>query len=225
MKITKMGKTSFQTPSIHRSRSLTLNNVLVVPQITKNLVNVSQFTKDNNVAMEFDESFCFVRDKTMGRRLLSGRLHNGLYQLRETTPTHSQYSSTSRNSQTNSSESLFSTNWSILNSTKYVSRQPNIMNVKILHNRLGHPSLGVLDIVVRLSSMKVSALFNLIFVLLVNIAKTTNCPFKNLFIVPINHWKLYILIFGVLHPLHQLMAFVIIYTLLMNLADSHGFFL
>ncbi|GKE56881.1 ribonuclease H-like domain-containing protein, partial [Tanacetum coccineum] len=48
------------TPSIHRP--LHLNNVLVTPNIIKNLISVRQFTRDNNCTIEFDAFSFFVKD-------------------------------------------------------------------------------------------------------------------------------------------------------------------
>ena len=43
---------------------LRLENVLHVPQITKNLVNISQLTVDNRVFVEFYANCCLVKEKT-----------------------------------------------------------------------------------------------------------------------------------------------------------------
>jgi hypothetical protein len=42
--------------------SLRLNNILVSPQIIKNLISVRQFTTDNNCSVEFDPASCSVKD-------------------------------------------------------------------------------------------------------------------------------------------------------------------
>uniref|UniRef100_A0A0A8Y6X7 Uncharacterized protein n=1 Tax=Arundo donax TaxID=35708 RepID=A0A0A8Y6X7_ARUDO len=42
--------------------SLHLNNVLVSPQLIKNLISVRQFTIDNNCSVEFDPTGCSVKD-------------------------------------------------------------------------------------------------------------------------------------------------------------------
>ena len=42
------------TGSTELSPTLRLNNVLVSPQIIKNLISVRQFTTDNNCSVEFD---------------------------------------------------------------------------------------------------------------------------------------------------------------------------
>ena len=56
-----------------------LSNLLHVPHITRNLINVSQFAKENNVFFEFHPSICIVKDLATGTPLLKGRLHEGLY--------------------------------------------------------------------------------------------------------------------------------------------------
>jgi len=44
------------------SHSLHLNNVLVSPQLIKNLISVRQFTLNNNCSVEFDLTGCSVKD-------------------------------------------------------------------------------------------------------------------------------------------------------------------
>ena len=60
---------------------LRLKTVLQVTTIQKNLISVSQLTKDNNVFMEFHPSCCFVKDKMKGRVILKGILKDVLYLL------------------------------------------------------------------------------------------------------------------------------------------------
>ncbi|GMI87222.1 hypothetical protein HRI_002391500 [Hibiscus trionum] len=60
-------------------RSLCLDQVLFVPQITKNLMSVAKFAKDNKVFFEFHEDFCCVKDAKTRAELLRGRLDGGLY--------------------------------------------------------------------------------------------------------------------------------------------------
>jgi GAG-pre-integrase domain len=61
--------------------ALMLNNVLCVPYLTKNLLSVSQLTKDNPVLVEFTCNSCFVKDQTTQIVLLQGTLCNDLYRL------------------------------------------------------------------------------------------------------------------------------------------------
>ncbi|KAE8693687.1 hypothetical protein F3Y22_tig00110794pilonHSYRG00085 [Hibiscus syriacus] len=61
------------------SRILLLNDLLHVPQITKNLLSVSKLTKDNDVFLEFHANRCCVRDEMTGCVLLQGEESSGLY--------------------------------------------------------------------------------------------------------------------------------------------------
>jgi hypothetical protein len=54
--IKHIGSTQFSTPTT----SFLLNNVLHVPQISKNLISVHKFTKDTNTSMAFRPSFFHV---------------------------------------------------------------------------------------------------------------------------------------------------------------------
>jgi hypothetical protein len=67
---------------------LHLNQVLCVPAITKNLLSISKFTKDNNAYAEFSSLGCVIKDQKTKRPLLQGSLRNGLYELKlvEATP-------------------------------------------------------------------------------------------------------------------------------------------
>lgn len=58
-----------------------LNNMLHVPLITKNLLYVSQFTRDNKVCFEFHHSHFYVKDPLTGAILLWGQTNQGLYAL------------------------------------------------------------------------------------------------------------------------------------------------
>jgi hypothetical protein len=61
--------------------ALQLSNVLHVPLITKNLLSVSQLTRDNNIFVEFSHTNCFIKDQATEKTLLHDILHNGLYEL------------------------------------------------------------------------------------------------------------------------------------------------
>ncbi|GAA0163393.1 hypothetical protein LIER_19274 [Lithospermum erythrorhizon] len=65
---------------ISKSKSLTLNNVLHVPAIKKNLLGVSQLALDNNVFIEFHASHYFVKN-FQGQVLLKGTIDHGLYRF------------------------------------------------------------------------------------------------------------------------------------------------
>ena len=67
--------------SSHSQKPLVLHNTLHVPKITKNLLSISQFTKDNDVVIEFFSDCCLIKDKVTMITLLDGALKQGLYKL------------------------------------------------------------------------------------------------------------------------------------------------
>ena len=62
-------------------RSFRLDNVLVAPQLTCNLLSVQQLTRDNNVSIEFDASGFFVKDLQNKMVLLRCNSHEDLYTI------------------------------------------------------------------------------------------------------------------------------------------------
>ncbi|KAL4580085.1 hypothetical protein LXL04_016262 [Taraxacum kok-saghyz] len=58
--------------------SLKLPSVLVVPQITKNLLSISRLTSDNDIYLNFRRTHCDVKN-LQGRTLLRGDVKIGLY--------------------------------------------------------------------------------------------------------------------------------------------------
>ncbi|XP_019457632.1 PREDICTED: uncharacterized protein LOC109358022 [Lupinus angustifolius] len=64
-----------------KQNSISLHDVLYVPNITKNLLSVSKLVVYNNIVVEFDAKSCFVKDKLTWKAILIGKLKNGLYQL------------------------------------------------------------------------------------------------------------------------------------------------
>ena len=69
------------THLLYPSSKFLMPNILHVPSIQKNLLSVSQFTKDNNVSIDFHPSCFFVKDLTTGKVLLKGPLKHGLYSM------------------------------------------------------------------------------------------------------------------------------------------------
>ena len=56
-----------------------LKNLIHVPIINKNLVNVSKFAKDNHVFFEFHPEYCVVKSQVTKKIVLRGQLRDGLY--------------------------------------------------------------------------------------------------------------------------------------------------
>jgi len=81
LRICSSGSSSFPSPT-QPHMSLTLHNLLHVPTITKNLISVSQFRKDNNVYFHFIANACLVKSQETDAILLQGRVgSDGLYEF------------------------------------------------------------------------------------------------------------------------------------------------
>lgn len=77
--ITSVGNTEL----VNGESLLKLNNMLFVPEITKNLVSVSKLAQDSNIFFDFNDSYCLVKDKGTGRVLMKRVLNDELYQLED----------------------------------------------------------------------------------------------------------------------------------------------
>lgn len=75
--IKRIGSSQSLSPS--SSKLLTLQQMLHVPEITKNLSSVSKFAWDNQAFFEFHPFVCFVKDQVSKTVPLEGRLKGGLY--------------------------------------------------------------------------------------------------------------------------------------------------
>jgi len=67
--ITHVSTSSLQTFP-HSNSVLCVPNILHVPSMKKNLLSVSQLTREHNVIVEFHSNVCFIKDKITGRILL-----------------------------------------------------------------------------------------------------------------------------------------------------------
>jgi GAG-pre-integrase domain len=84
LKISHVGSSTFTI----NSHSLRLTNILYVPAIIRNLMSISQLTKDNYVIIEFTYDSCFVKNQVTQKILVSGTVRNDLYQLDLSAPLH-----------------------------------------------------------------------------------------------------------------------------------------
>ncbi|CAA7017709.1 unnamed protein product [Microthlaspi erraticum] len=97
------------------TRSLMLHDVLYVPDLKRNLISVYRMYNNNKVSVEFFPTSFQVKDLRTGVRLLQGKTKDELYEWPVTNPISNFASPTSKTD---------TTSW---------------------HNRLGHPSLSVLQ--------------------------------------------------------------------------------
>jgi len=80
--IQSLGYSSFTAP-FNSNVKLSLNDLLHVPNISKNLLSVSKFAQDNNVIFEFHPYKCFVKSQDSKQTLLEGVVgSDGLYQFK-----------------------------------------------------------------------------------------------------------------------------------------------
>lgn len=124
LKITKTGSTFL--PS--NARDLTLNKVLYVPDIQKNLVSVYRLCNTNQVSVEFFPASFQVKDLNTGTLLLQGRTKDELYEWPVTNP---------------KATALFTT------------PSPKT-TLSSWHSRLGHPSSSILNTLISKFSLPVS---------------------------------------------------------------------
>ena len=61
-RISYIGSNLFRSPYFPNT-TLSLKNLLLVPSLTKNLLSVSKFTRDNNCFFEFHPSYCCVKSE------------------------------------------------------------------------------------------------------------------------------------------------------------------
>ena len=80
MAIDHIVHTTISTPD----RDLLLNDVLHVPEATKNLISASKLAIDNDTFVEIHPHFFLVKDLETRRVLLRGRGRRGLYPVRHT---------------------------------------------------------------------------------------------------------------------------------------------
>ncbi|KAJ9547961.1 hypothetical protein OSB04_020504 [Centaurea solstitialis] len=113
LSISHTGSASLSTPTTKFS----LNDVLCVPSMKKNLISVSKFCITNNTSVEFLPFSYLVKDLRTGTTLLTGNAKDGVYEWPPTQPKSSPILAFSQVKTT-------STNW---------------------HHRLGHPAYSILN--------------------------------------------------------------------------------
>ncbi|KAG8479120.1 hypothetical protein CXB51_029820 [Gossypium anomalum] len=122
---------SGQSSLLTCSRPLYMRSLLFVPGITKNLLSVSKYTKDNQVMFEFLPTQCQVCDMHTREVLLKGSVQNGLYKLHLS------------NSAQSDSLTLAPQSDSLTSAPHCFSVSSNVP-FDIWHCRLGHPCKTVL---------------------------------------------------------------------------------
>ncbi|GAU30708.1 hypothetical protein TSUD_39320 [Trifolium subterraneum] len=139
-----LGYSNFYAPN-NPSVQLKLNNLLHVPNISKNLLSVSRFARDNNVFFEFHPHYCYVKSQVSKQTLLEGTVGpDGLYKFKpfEITPIKSNNLSTQSKFPSHKSTSFFPSLNSLFNNkvqcNNALSNEHLASSFYKWHLRLGH---------------------------------------------------------------------------------------
>lgn len=145
LSITSIGSSKFVSPIVPNV-TLSLNNMLLVPSITKNLVSVPKFAKDNQVFFEFHPNYCFVKSQVSKRILLKGCLTaDCLYSFQ---PLHFVSNSSPKTGSYCLSNSLVNNVESVSHSNKDCTN-----TFSVWHKRLGHAHVGAVKDVLSLCNI------------------------------------------------------------------------
>jgi hypothetical protein len=124
------------------THDLCLNKVLHIPITQKNLVSIHRLTTDNLIFIEYHSRYFLIKDRVTRKVLLQGRYRGGIYP------------------------------WSSLecSSSKcvFLATKPSVIR---WHDRLGHPSMRVIDRIVRENKLPCSSIIRSQFVMCVNKGK------------------------------------------------------
>lgn len=150
--------------------SLKLNNVLHVPNLSKNLLSVYRLVWDNGMFVEFHRHCFFVKDKVTRRILLSGRSRGGLYPI--------PFARTSSLSRHASASSVTSSRW---------------------HQHLGHPTNNVVQSVVKSHELSCTSDNSSLVCDACQCAKSRQLSYSASLVFLLPLLNLFILMFGVKH--------------------------
>jgi hypothetical protein len=203
--INSLGQSKIQ-PQFKPNIQLSLNNLLHVPNTSKNLISISMFAQDNKVIFEFHPYKCFVKCQASKQVLLEGFVGtDGLYQFQplkflvhKSASSHDFKSANVSNSN-NSNTSSIACN----SANSFVNSFQN------WHLRLGHNHANAVKSVLNLCKIPFNNKMFWSFVMHVVLVNLINCMPRPLlpFIPP--HLKSYTVIYGVLPHPHLILATII----------------
>ena len=133
MSISHIGQSNLY--SHHHSHTFSLNNLFLVPGLTKNLMSVSQFAKENRVFFEFHSDVCFVRSQDSKEILLRGINKDGLYAFPDLHARHSSPQKSQCISSPSHSTAFYSNKLGTAKDSTFL----------LWHSRLGHPSSPIVQ--------------------------------------------------------------------------------
>lgn len=160
--------------SIIISKILVLGSVLLVPNLTCNLLFISKLTKDMNCVTKFFPTHCKFQDLNSGRMIGNAKESEGLYLLKSDNQLEEQSQSAHFAIVSQSAEDL-----------NLVSISNNESVVILWHFRLGHPTFIILkSCFLHYSLIKIQSLSSV---------KSVSCPNIHKILIPFNHTKHHIL--------------------------------
>lgn len=134
------------------SSTLHLKDILIVPNLIKNLISISNLLEDNNLTIEFVTNMCFIKEKKKELHLAPGIAKDRLYQLLskndfvsssyEPSCSHSSMLSIFKNSVNALIDKVANKSCTQVN-TSQCHINTNV-SANLLHQRLGHPNKNVL---------------------------------------------------------------------------------
>jgi len=130
LSIKNIGFATYTTPNFSTKFSLT--HLLHVPSISKNLLSVSKFARDNHVFFEFHADHCLVKHQKTKQTLLHGKVKDGLYVFQDFIPTNKLSVNTS-------------------------SVAPNIDLYTLWHKRFGHANSNVIHRIMKQCNLHIPA--------------------------------------------------------------------
>jgi hypothetical protein len=189
LRITHIGHSSLNTAD----RPLALHNILHVPNITKNLLSVHKFSRDNDVFFEYHPRHFSIKDRQSRRSLLDGRCESGLYPIKSTDLPALKHGLAAR--------SITYSHW---------------------HARLGHPAPQVVRSILHLNKLSCSRDNSTSVCDVCQLAKSHQLPYTQSIYRSTSPLEIIHSEFGA-WPLALLVAFLITSVLLMILANFAGF--
>ncbi|KAL9225388.1 hypothetical protein vseg_001321 [Gypsophila vaccaria] len=131
--------------SLHLTPTLTIHNVLFLPDFQQNLLSVGKLLKHNGLTAIFFPTYCLFQDLSTNKTVAIAHKVGELYWLQYSFPEKPINSAGFPSSLTVVNSTSQSSN--VINSAKTSTVDKRFNDVCLLHSRLGHPSLDKLKLV------------------------------------------------------------------------------
>jgi histone deacetylase 1/2 len=149
--IQSLGQSKFPSPN-NPNVHFTLNELLHVPNVSKNLLSVSKFAQDNNVIFELHPYKCFVKSQDSKHVLLEGTVgSDGLYKFKPF-----KFFTNSGDAYPSTSSSNFSISNNPVNCNSDVAFTAFDNDFHTWHLRLGHAHTSAIQSVLQLCNVACS---------------------------------------------------------------------